>query len=362
MNGLRATFKLIIALLALATALGCQPAGGLSGLNGANATAPATEEVVWPAPPDPARIRYVRSISVPADIGIKRGFFGTLLDTITRKPEQRLIRPTGVAESDGVIYVADPGAPALWIFDAPQQVSATVQGLGGYSLLSPVAVTSERDGRAFVADSLINKVFLVDRGGKMVSVIDDPALKRPVALAWDQARGRLYVADAAGQQILVYGSSGERVLSFGRRGSSDGEFNYPAYLALSGSGEILVTDALNYRVQAFDRNGKFLWKFGRQGDGSGDFAAPKGLAADAEGHLYVLDALFDAVQIFDREGVLLLGFGQGGPAPGEFALPTGAFIDARDQIYVADSYNQRIQVFQFVGRADDSHAAQTARR
>ena len=362
MNNLRAMFKPIVAVLALATALGCQPTAGLNGLAGGNATSAGSEDIVWPQPPDPARIRYVRSISIPGDVGIKRGFFGTLLDAVTRKPQERFIRPTGVAESDGAIYVADPGAPALWIFDAPQQASVAVRELGGDALLSPVAVTPERDGRAFVADSLINKVFLVDRGGKMVSTIADSALKRPVALAWDKAKDRLYVADAVGQQVVVYGSGGQRLLSWGSRGSGDGEFNFPAYIALSRSGEVLVTDALNYRVQAFDQNGKFLWKMGRQGDGSGDFAAPKGVATDTEGHLYVVDALFDGVQIFDREGTLLLGFGSRGQAPGEFTLPTGAFIDARDQIYVADSYNQRVQVFEFVGRSGDSHPAETAKR
>ena len=354
--------KPIIVVMALAGAMGCQPSGGLNGLAGGNGPSPVSADLVWPQPPNPARIRYVRSISIPGDIGIKRGFFGRLLDAVTSKERERFIRPTGVAESDGVIYVADPGAPALWIFDPQNQASVAVRELGGETLLSPVAVTPERDGRAFVADSLINKVFLVDRGGKMVSVIADSALKRPVGLAWNETSDRLYVADAVGQQVLVYGSGGTRLLSWGSRGSGDGEFNFPAYVALSRSGEVLVTDALNYRVQAFDQNGKFLWKMGRQGDGSGDFAAPKGLATDSEGHLYVVDALFDGVQIFDRKGALLLGFGSRGGAPGEFWLPTGAFIDARDQIYVADSYNQRVQVFEFVGRSADSHPAQTAKR
>ncbi|MGB3550033.1 MAG: 6-bladed beta-propeller [Candidatus Binatus sp.] len=362
MNSLRAMFKPIIAAVALATALGCQPTGSLNGLAGGNASSSVSEDIVWPLPPNPARIRYVRSISVPGDVGIKRGFFGTILDAVTRRPQERFIRPTGVAESDGAIYVADPGAPALWIFDPQNQASVAVRELGGEALLSPVAVTPERDGRAFVADSLINKVFLVDRSGKMVSTIADSGLKRPVALAWDNAGGRLYVADAVGQQVVVYGSAGQRLLSWGSRGSGDGEFNFPAYIALSRSGEVLVTDALNYRVQAFDQNGKFLWKMGRQGDGSGDFAAPKGVATDSEGHLYVVDALFDGVQIFDREGTLLLGFGSNGRLAGEFSLPTGAFIDARDRIYVADSYNQRVQVFEFVGHSGDSQPAETAKR
>ncbi len=221
-------FKPIIAVVALASALGCQPTGGVNGLPGGNATSAVSADIVWPEPPDPARIRYVRSISTPGDVGIKRGFFEKLVDAVTRRAEERLIRPTGVAESDGAIYVADPGAPALWIFDAQKQASVAVRELGGDALLSPVAVTPEREGRAFVADSLVNKVFLVDRDGKMVSMIADSGLKRPVALAWDKAGDRLYVVDAVGQQIVVYGSGGQRLLCWGSRGSGDGEFNFPA--------------------------------------------------------------------------------------------------------------------------------------
>src|SRR5208283_1737790 len=150
--------KPIIALLALAGAIGCQPSGGLSGLAGGNGPSPVSADLVWPQPPNPPRIRYVRSIAVPGDVGIKRGFFGKLLDVVTRKEQERIIRPTGVAESDGVIYVADPGAPALWIFDTQNQASVAVRELGAATMLSPVAVAPERDGRAFVADSLINKV------------------------------------------------------------------------------------------------------------------------------------------------------------------------------------------------------------
>jgi len=358
----RTILKSVVAALLIATAFGCQAAGSVNGANQGNTAAQASENIVWPKPPDAARIRYVRSIAAPADVGIKRGFFGTIIDVLASRQEDRFVRPTGVAESDGAIYVADPGAQALWIYDAPRQASIAVRQLGDDTLTSPVAVTPQREGRAYVADSISNKIFLVDREGKLVSTIADGALQRPVALAWDASSDRLYVADAVGQQIVVYGSGGNRILSWGSRGTLNGEFNIPAYVTISRTGEILVTDTLNYRVQAFDPNGKFLWKMGRQGDGSGDFASPKGVAIDAEGHLYVVDALFDGVQIFDRGGTLLLGFGSRGRAPGEFWLPTGTFINGRDQIYVADSYNQRIQIFEFVGDSNGSHPAETAKR
>lgn len=309
----------------------------------------AYDRLIWPQAPEPTRIRYVRSIAEPRDLGIKKSFFGRLLETITGNHGGRLIRPTGVAERDGVIYVADAGGQAVWIFDPVNQRSVKVVEVGDIALVSPVAVADGPDGSFFVADSYLKKVFLLDRAGKLIRTVAEAGLQRPAALAYDQGADRLYVADSVGQHIEVYASDGRHLSTWGSRGYGDGEFNYPSYLALDRSGALLVTDALNYRIQVFDRNGKFLWKIGRHGDGSGDLASPKGVGVDSEGHLYVVDALFDTVQIFDEEGALLLQFGDKGTAPGEFWLPEGAFINKQDRIYVADSFNGRIQVFEFLG-------------
>ncbi len=307
------------------------------------------ERLVWPQPPAPARIRYVRSIAQPRDLGIVKSFFGKLLAAITGKTDEPMIRPTGVSERNGVVYIADAGAQAVRIFDPANQRSVKVHEVNGVELSLPVAVADRPDGSVFVADSGLKKVFLLDREGGYLRTVAEEGLERPAGLAYDEAADRLYVADSAGQRIVVYASDGKRLTAWGKRGLGDGEFNFPSYLALDRSGNLLVTDALNYRVQAFNREGKFLWKMGRHGDSQGDFAAPKGLGIDNEGHIYVVDALFDAVQILDQEGALLLSFGSRGTAHGEFWLPSGAFINRQDRIYVADSYNQRIQVFEFLG-------------
>lgn len=308
-----------------------------------------TEARVWPAPPAPPRIRYVRSFSGPHDLGIVKPWYQRVAETIFGKTEEFFIRPTGVAEHDGVLYVADPGAQALWIFNVPQQRFTKVTRINNIPLASPVAVAARNDGTVFVADSSLKKVFLFDREGKLLRIFIDTGLERPAALAYDAVADRLYVADSAAHRIGVYGADGARVSSWGRRGGGDGEFNFPTHLAFDATGALLVTDALNFRIQAFDRDGRFLWKMGRHGDGSGNLAAPKGAAADSQGHVYVVDALFDAVQIFERDGSLLLAFGERGTGRGQFWLPAGIFIGPNDRIYIADAYNQRIQIFDFLG-------------
>ncbi len=309
----------------------------------------AAEAPVWPKPPAEARIRYVRSLSGPQDLGMARSFLRRLADTLFGRTEERLIRPTGVAEHGGVLYVADPGAQALWIFDLGARRFTKVQRLGETALASPVAVAVRPDGAVFVADSWHKQIFLVSREGRLLRTIAADGLQRPAALAYDAATQRLYVADSAAHRISIYGADGARVHAWGKRGGADGEFNYPTHLAFDRDGRLLVTDALNFRVQAFDRDGRFLWKLGRHGDGSGNLAAPKGVAADSGGHLYIVDALFDTVQIFERNGDLLLAVGERGTAAGQFWLPGGIYISPADRIYVADSYNQRVQVFEFLG-------------
>ncbi len=345
---MRRGLEVLLAAAVVLVAVSCQVSRP-GGEDESSATVGSYERLVWPQPPAITRIRYVRSIAEPRDLGIEKSFFGRLIEAVTGSNSVRLVRPTGVAERGGVLYVADSGAAAVWIFDPANQRSVKVETVNNTELMSPVAVADRPDGSFFLADSYLKSVFLLDRQGKLIRTVAEEGLERPAALAYDETGDRLYVADSAGQRIAVYASDGRHLSTWGKSGYGDGEFNYPSYLALDRAGRLLVTDALNYRVQAFDRNGRFLWKIGKHGDGSGDFAAPKGVAVDSEGHLYVVDALFDAVQIFDQQGALLLSFGDRGPAPGEFWLPEGAFIDKQDRIYVADSFNRRIQVFEFLG-------------
>lgn len=321
---------IVLALVALATVA-------------AAGTAPVGTRLEAQSAPTQQSVRFVRAVAGAADWGITPGVFGRLINSLTGKEDPRFVRPTGVAVRDGVLYVADPGAPALWILDGPQSRVLKVTRAADSTLVSPVAVALGPEGSVFVADTVQKKIVRLDAAGNAIATIASPTLARPAAVAFDPERQWLYVADSVGHRIEVFGANGAPIHSFGSWGAADGEFNAPTHLAFD-RGVLYVTDALNYRVQAFDRDGRFLWKMGRQGDGSGDFAAPKGVATDRAGNVYVVDALFDVVQVFDPTGALLVAFGEHGAGEGQLWLPGGLFI-AGDEIYVADSYNRRIQVF-----------------
>ena len=312
-------------------------------------TALPAEELVWPRPPAEARIRFVRQVVTPGDWGLARSGVQGFMDRITGQRPFRFVRPTGVAERDGILFVADPGAPALVILDPSRDREVVVTHAGREALASPVAVALGPGETVYLADSALKKVFAFDRRGTLLATLGgDGRLGRPAGLAYDARADRLYLSDSQAHRIVVFSADGRFVGSFGANGNAPGAFNFPTHLALTRAGDLLVTDTLNFRIQVVGRGGEPRAQFGRVGDGSGDFAAPKGVGCDSHGNIYVVDALFDAVQVFQHDGQLLMAFGERGTRPGRFWLPNGLFISGDDTIYVADAYNQRIAIFRRV--------------
>ena len=339
----------VIAMGLQATA--CKPAGAPRPTGPAAVI--AAPEMTWPQPPAQARIRLVRIVARPQDLGIQPSFWQRVGRFITGKGEERFVRPTGVAVDGPMTYVADPGGQALWILDARAGRVRTIHEADGQHLVSPVAVAVGRKDHVYLADSSVGRVFVLDGNGRSRGTITSPDLRSPAGLAYDGDRDRLYVADSAAHGVWVFAGDGKPLGKIGRRGIGEGEFNFPTHVAVDRHGALYVTDALNFRLQMFNSDGSFAGLFGEHGDCSGQFAMPKGVAIDSAGHIYVTEALFDAVQIFDREGRYLLAFGERGVRPGQFWLPGGLFIDSRDRIYVADAYNRRIQIFEYLGGGGD---------
>ena len=307
-------------------------------------------EILWPPPPQTARIGYVSSISGPSDIGMKRSWLRRTVDALLGKGETaaNLLRPYGVFADSERIYITDTGNSLLHVFDISEKTYLEIRKTDKEAFKSPIGVASDKNGDIYLSDSLLKGVFVYDKEGRYLREIGADKLSvRPAGIAIDEER--LYVVDTHGHKILVFSKKeGALLFSFGKNGRGDGEFNYPTNIFAGKDEHLYITDSMNFRVQIFDREGHFISMFGKHGDSSGDFAKPKGVAVDSEGHIYVADAQFDTVQIFDKRGGLLLAFGNTGRGSGQMILPAGIYIDKKDRIYVADSYNNRIQIFQYM--------------
>jgi len=310
-------------------------------------------ELVWPQPPDPARIKYLESISSPKDLKLKQG---SLFKRIIKKivgisdADSTMMFPYGITtDSQGRLIVVDSKSRLVHVFDKRGKKYFSINAPKGERFISPIGVAVDAADNIFVSDSYTGKILVFDRAGKFVKRLgpDEGQFDRPTGITIDKARGRLYVVETRKGEINVLNLNGAELFKFGKRGTGDGAFNRPTQICFQDD-RVYVTDTLNARIQVFDPNGQFISAIGRFGDAIGDLDKPKGIAVDSEQHIYIVGGLNDVVTIFDQQGQFLLAFGGSGSRRGEFYLPTAIHIDSNDNIYVADTYNRRVQVFKYL--------------
>lgn len=355
----------IVFLLALALLVGC--ASDEKRVLRLNAAPTAeTKRVMYPPISDGEVPRYLyvgELLGEPNFVeaeGHKENFFKTavrwlvgLFDNIDPVVLQR--PQAGVVDESGRILVTDVSRGAVYVFDETQGRLDTwelAEGLRHF--ISPSGIALGPEGRVFVSDADLQRVFLLDREGKGIGVIGKDQLLRPTGIAWDAHDALLYVSDTQAHQIKVFDMTGRLVRTIGQRGEGPGEFNFPTHIALSHD-KLYVTDTMNARVQVLSpEDGTPELVFGERGTQYGNLVRPKGVAADSEGNIYVVEGYHDHLLVYDKKGRFLLPIGGTGKSVGNFYLPGGVWVDARNRVYVADTFNGRIAIFQFLGGGVES--------
>lgn len=322
-----------------------------------------TGKLVWPSPPDLARIKWMAQVSSQDDLTppvprAKKKKKKSWMDRLAgiaplEEVEPRataLKKPFGVAaDSKGRIYAADTGHSAVFVFDLEKKTSEILPA----KLTMPIAVAVDDADRLFVVDSRQRQVSAFSPSWELEATFGQDHLERPVGVAIDNENRFLYVVDAQAHRLAVFDADTFAFLRYLGSPSDPltaepGTFSYPLSAAVDEEGNVFVADTMNDRVQIFDADGEFVQMFGKQGITPGTFMRAKGIAVDRDGHIYVTDAEFNNVQVFDREGQPLAVFGTRGTDPGQFSLVTGICIDARNRILVADQWKARVQVFRYV--------------
>lgn len=311
-------------------------------------------DIIWPKPPADPRLRFVNSVSKPADLNIRMGKFNKLIRFIKGEKETSIVHPYGITtDNEGRMYVVDTSNRFVHVFDA-QRNEYYVFPEKDDSLISPIDIAVDTRGYIYVTDSkdAVVKIYK-EHGRKYVKEIGTGLFERPTGIALNKQTGEILVVDTKSSQVIRLDMQSHRFKgNIGDEGNIQGSFHSPTNIFVAGDGTIYISDALNFRIQIFTPEGKFISAFGKAGDGPGYLARPRGVAADSDGNIYVVDALFDNVQVFDKKGRLLTAFGRAGYDYGEFWLPSGIFIDSNDRIYVSDSYNNRVQIFQYMKVTD----------
>jgi DNA-binding beta-propeller fold protein YncE len=309
-------------------------------------------DIVWPLPPEQPRIKFIRSIAKPDDIGAKpaRSLFSTLFGG-SDESNVYMEKPYAVsADSKGRVFVGETALGKVFVFDAENKKFDIWGRSGSGKLQQPLGIAVDGEDRVYVSDGKQQRVVVFDPEGKfLLAMGGKDILERPVGIAIDESRDRVYVVDTPGHKITVFNKAGELITTIGKRGKERGQFNYPSNMALDRNGRLYVVDAMNFRIQILEPDGTPVTAFGQHSDLPGNVARPKGIGIDPDGHIYVVDAAFNNFQIFDDKGALLLFIGGVGKGPGQFYLPAGAYLDPKGRLYIADQFNRRIQIFQYLG-------------
>lgn len=301
---------------------------GVSLLGGcAGATKPMEPDtpIIFPLPPERARVLYLGSVSSTADLPNVQSSFAEFV--LGPAPVSHpLAKPISAALRGERLYVCDTVFNTVVVYDMVSGGANRLAGDRGIGKISqPNNLAFDGEGNLYVADRLRQAVLVYHPDESFKAAWGRPGEVEPVAVAEDA--GELFISNAKTHEIEVWSSQdGSFLRKFGGLGRQPGMFFFPTHMALDGEGHLYVTDTGNFRVQKLDREGRPLSVIGGPGRGLGRFAWPKGLSLDGKGRLYVADSRFANVQIFDGEGRLLLFFGAPGPDGGNLDLPAGVSV------------------------------------
>lgn len=211
-------------------------------------------------------------------------------------------------------------------------------------LRAPVGVALDASGRAAVAESGANRVLLLRMGAqgrlRVEGAVDFAESGRPLVSPAGVAiaAGRLYVADAGGDRVVVADTSGRYLEAwegfqapFGVAAIDGVDANF------YGARLVAVTDSLQQRLTLLDGEGRreAVVTHSQVGDTGGAFTYA---AFDYYANLFVTDARAECVYKFDRWLAFLTRFECAGDAADELDAPRGIAIHRRlGQVFIAES-------------------------
>src|SRR5918992_2556947 len=347
-----------------------------------------TAKVVWPAPPEAARVAYAGFVRSDLDLGRKESLFARLKQALagTEKSVIALQRPYDVyTDHEGRMYVSDASLNRVVVFDSKTKTARFVGTEGHGQLGKPMGLGG--DGRLlYVTDPAAKRVAVFRPDGEFVRAFGGEAtLLNPVDVAVDAPRGRVYVADSYLHQVVVFDLAGKVVQRIGRHVGDIAkkrnvvalltprthdeatrlQYGQAAAAAAHGAveqahGAVDATRGVRSQGPAkpaepvsplppgYIAEPRDLTE--NRGGGAAEFRYPSYVAVAPDGKMYVSDAMNFRVQSFDAAGRPLGAFGRLGDTPGSFARPKGLAVDSEGHVYVVDAAFNNLQIFDDQGR------------
>ncbi|MCF7974570.1 MAG: hypothetical protein K9N55_12195 [Phycisphaerae bacterium] len=332
----------------------------------------------YPKAPDPPRLQFLASFTTSGDLGSDQtrkvsGFERFVLGE--EKPLQdRILKPYGIALSEGKLYVCDVQKRVVEVLDFKARTFGYLSK--ERRMTNPVNLRIV-NGIKYVADPTAGQVFVFGRDNELKTMLGSDLDLEPIDL---EVSGRTcYVTDKKTNQIVAIDiSTGQVTQRIGKAGDELGQFVLIGDMALDTADNIYVTDKLLGRITKFNAQGLFQTSIGRAGDSIHHFVRPKGIDVDREGRIWVVDAAPEVAKVYNAEGQLLLYFGFPGDQPGSMNLPASILVDydhidlfrkymavgAEPEflVFVSNQYGEKINVYAFGTFPVQAQAIEQARQ
>lgn len=262
---------------------------------------------------------------------------------------------------DGSVYVADEFNNRIAIYDADGAFAGELTGSSdSLPLNRPNGIDFDASGNLWVADTWNYRIANFDLATQaLLDAWGQPGLfgaeaqtdptdglwgPRDVEIGPD---GNVYVSDTGNKRIRVYSPAGEWIRDIGSAGSSLGQLDEPAGIAL-GSDRLYVADTWNQRISVFALDGTPLYSFDVRGWYEDQGNRPYIALDEPRGLLYVGDPDSGRVLVYDTQGNCVGSFGQPSDQPldlSQINVVGGIAVADDGSVYVVDTGANRLLRF-----------------
>lgn len=257
-----------------------------------------------------------------------------MMAPIQRRPEfagyLAWMSPTAIAARSSYLFVFDSGRQQIFRYDLVRQI---MTAFAPYPAARVTSLAVAPDLSVYAADVGGQKVLHFSRDGKLLQTFGNAReLAQPVALAFDEISGQVWVADGLYNQVAVFNSLGLLLNVI-----KPSETRSIAAMARGPQGLYLV-DRIGRQIVVMGRDG-----LERPGFGADSLKDPAAIAVDRHGRVFVADNFDRSIKVY-KEGQLVASFGGSGATPVLFSRIGGMWLE-ENTLYVADSLNGRVQSF-----------------
>ncbi len=289
--------------------------------------------------------------------------------------------PEGICVGpDDNLYIADTQNNRIQVWTCDGQPVKSIGSYGpsavwrnGPQFDHPAGVLVLPNGQMYVADTLNNRVVMLDPDGLVLTAWGSMGTRhrqftQPREVTKDHY-GNIWVLDSGNSRISNFTNTGKYNYNFGTLGTGSGQMNLPLGMALNNTDQCIVSDTGNFRIVVFnDQSPSHIDQSpvttdsgtvtmeptpidnspvtieGWYGDGPFQFKEPAGVCMTKTGGIAVADGLSGRVELFNGRFEFL---GQWKASDDNVSLASpprfrGVACDSKNRLYVTDIQNNCI--------------------